>query len=337
MNQKELATFLNLSQTTVSRALAGYADVSEETKRLVLKTALEHGYRPNSSARRLVTGKAGSIGVVFPMERNLIVDPHFLEVLAGLSEALGEVGTDILLTPTIAAREIDTYDRLAREGAVDGIIIVGTKVEDERVEHLAKLDFPFVTHGRTKRGSEHAYLDIDNEGGFRRATELLLDLGHQKVGLINGQPDRNYADDRLIGYRKALEGRHLNFEPSLVVAAPMTVEKGYQAARAFLTQTVKPTAIVCGSTVVAIGVMQALRENGLDIGKDISIVAHDDGLSTVRADLSSLPLTTTFSPVQAAGKRIAQMLLERIGGEAVTALQEIWPVDLIVRTSTGKV
>lgn len=339
MDQKELARRLKLSQTTVSRALAGYADVSEATRQLVLKAAADYGYRANSSARKLATGRAGAIGFVFPVERNVLVDPHFLEFLAGVSETLGGNGIDIVLSPTTLAEETATYDRLAREGSVDGIVIAGTEVDDGRVAHLAQLGFPFITHGRTRLGADystaHAYLDIDNEGGFRRATALLLDLGHRRIGLINGQPDRNYAADRQAGYAAALAERGVAFDPALAVAAPMTVESGYTATRALLARQPRPTAFLCGSTVLALGAMQALAEARLDLGRDVSIIAHDDGLPAVRADLIGLPLTTTYSPIRPAGARLAEMLLALIAGTPAEELREVWPVELILRASTG--
>lgn len=335
MDQKELARRLKLSQTTVSRALAGYADVSEATRLMVQKAAADLGYRPNSSARRLATGRAGSIGFVFPVERNMLIDPHFLEFLAGVSETLGGQSIDIVLSPTTLAEESATYDRLAREGSVDGIVIAGTEIADERVAHLVQLGFPFITHGRTKEGPEHAYLDIDNEGGFRRATALLTDFGHRRIGLINGQPNRNYADDRQRGYAAALADKGLPVDPDLIVAAPMTVESGYTATRALLTRTPRPTALLCGSTVVALGAMQALAEEKLELGRDVSIIAHDDGLPSVRADLIGLPLTTTYSPIRPAGARAAEMLLSLIAGTPAEDLQEVLPVELIMRASTG--
>ncbi|HEV2565330.1 MAG TPA: substrate-binding domain-containing protein [Microvirga sp.] len=335
MNLKELAEHLSLSPTTVSRALNGFPEVGEKTRARVVKAAEQHGYRPNSNARRLATGRTGAVGVVFPVERNALVDPHFLEFLAGVSETLGPQGLDILMSPTTADREIDTYDRLMHEGSVGGILVSGADTHDRRIEHLAAHPFPFVAHGRTGVARPYAYLDIDNEGAFRQATSLLLDLGHQRIGLINGVAHRNYSQDRRSGYLAALAERGLTADPALEAFVPMTVEQGYSSAVRLLEMSWPPTALLCGSTLIALGVFQALAERGLEPGRNVSVIAHDDGLPAVRADLMAKPLTVTRSSIRAAGARAASMLLARIAGTPVEALQEVWPVDLIVRASTG--
>jgi len=337
MNLKQLADLLGLSPTTVSRALNGFPEVGEKTRLRVLKAAEQHGYRPNSNARRLATGRTGSIGVVFPVERNALVDPHFLEFLAGVSETLGPNGLDILMSPTTVEREIDTYDRLMRGGGVDGILVSGADTQDRRIEHLAAHSFPFVVHGRSQVSGSYAYLDIDNKGAFRQATSLLLDLGHRRIGLINGAAHRNYSLDRRSGYLSALAERDLAADPALEAFVPMTVEQGYSSTAGMLAMSNPPTAVLCGSTLIALGAFQALAERGLEPGRDVSIIAHDDGIPAVRADLTAKPLTVTRSPIRAAGARAASMLLARISGTPIADLQEVWPVDLIVRASTGPV
>ena len=149
MKLKDLADHLGLSQTTVSRALNGYPEVSEATRRRVLEAAERYHYRPNPSARRLATGRAGAIGAVLPTDRNLLVDPHFVEFLAGLGERLVEDEMDIVLCPSRGGDETGTYRRIVAGNRVDALILSGPLVEDERVALLTELGHPFVVHGRT--------------------------------------------------------------------------------------------------------------------------------------------------------------------------------------------
>ncbi len=168
MRLKELAGRLNLSQTTVSRALNGYPEVSETTRERVLDAARRFGYRPNASAQRLATGRAGAVGAVLQTNRNLMFDPHYVEFLAGLGERLAEDEMDIVLSPTKVNDEMASYRRLATGTRVDALVLSSPVLSDNRVKLLAELGMPFVLHGRTADQAPHAWLDIDNEGAFRQ-------------------------------------------------------------------------------------------------------------------------------------------------------------------------
>ncbi len=187
MRLKELAGRLNLSQTTVSRALNGYPEVSETTRERVLDAARRYGYRPNASAQRLATGRAGAVGAVLQTNRALMFDPHYVEFLAGLGERLAEDEMDIVLSPTKVNDEMASYRRLATGTRVDALVLSSPVISDNRVKLLSELGVPFVLHGRTVDQAPHAWLDIDNEGAFRHATKHLLDLGHTRIALINAQ------------------------------------------------------------------------------------------------------------------------------------------------------
>ncbi|MCB1488441.1 MAG: substrate-binding domain-containing protein [Bauldia sp.] len=335
MKLKDLARQLGLSPTTVSRALNGYPEVNEKTRQRVLETARRLDYRPNASARRLATGRAGAIGAVFPSNRNLLVDPHFVEFLAGIGERLIEDEIDIVLSPTSGDDELASYRRMAGGTRVDAIILSSPVVGDLRVPLLMELGCPFVVHGRTQSDAQHAWLDIDNEGGFRHATKHLLDLGHQRIALINGDSRFSYAVYRERGYRSALEARAIQADPRLMASGTMTDEVGYRATERFLAEAQPPTAIVVGSMMLALGAFRALRSAGLVLGQDVSIIAHDDVFPFLNPDRMVPPMSTTRSPIRAAGTRVAEMAIDLLTGRSPGTLQELWPVDLIIRGSTG--
>lgn len=335
INLKDLAERLGLSSTTVSRALNGYPEVSEKTRQRVLEAARQWNYRPNASARRLATGRAGAVGVVMPADRNLLVDPHFVEFLAGIGERLAVDEIDIVISPTAADDEMASYRRMASGARVDVMILSSPTVEDERVRFLSQLDFPFVIHGRTTADVPHAWLDIDNEGGFRHATKHLLDLGHTRIALINGDRRYTYALHREQGYRAALVNAGRALDPQLVANGTMTDEFGYRATERFLGETAPPTAIVVGSMMLALGAFRALRASGLELGKDVSIIAHDDGFPFLNADRMVPPMSTTRSPIRAAGTRVADFAIDLLTGRPPESIQELWPVDLVIRGSTG--
>lgn len=336
MNLKELAAHLGLSQTTVSRALNGYPDVAEATRRQVLEAARRFNYRPNPAARRLATGRAGTVAILFPIDRNLLVDPHFFELLAGLAEMIARTEMELSLRATPVEEELETYRRLAAAGRVDGFVLSSPVLEDPRIAELTARGAPFIVHGRTDASEPYAFLDIDNEGGFRKATALLLDLGHTDVALLNGDAALTFAQDRERGFRAALSARGIAPGPGRVRNAPMTEEVGYRAARALLEEPDRPTAFVASSVLLALGVYRAARDLGLTIGRDVSVIAHDDALPFLKAETFDPPLATMLSPIRQAGYRLGEMLIERISGTPPERLQEVWPMDVVFRVSIAR-
>lgn len=334
VNLKELSLHLGLSQTTVSRALNGYPEVGEETRKRVMDAAGRFHYRPNANARRLATGRAGAIGIVFPVGENWLLDPHFTEFLAGIAGRGAEADTDLLVSATHETEE-EGYRRLARMRSADVVILSAPLVKDSRLALLARLGLPTIVHGRTISAEPYAHLDIDNESAFRGATEHLIEGGHRRIGLINGDTRQTFATNREAGWRKALVARGVGVDERLNLSGPMTEQAGYLAARRLMEPTHRPSALLCSSMVSALGVGRALADLKLAVGRDVALVAHDDGLPFIRPESMQPALTTTFSSIRAAGKRIAEMAMALGSGESVETLQEVWHVELLVRGSSS--
>lgn len=337
MNLKQLAGMLELSQTTVSRALNGYPEVSEETRRRVTDAARRHGYRPNPSARRLATGKAGMIGYIMPTGASVDIDPHFVEFLSGLGDYARTHDLDLALSPTTIEDEETTYRRVVANKQVDAVYVSSPRPRDRRVMLLNQLGIPFIVHGRSEGlDFDYPHLDIDNEAAFRDAAQLLFQLDHRRIALINGNPDQTFAIHRERGLRAALQEHGIGLPPSRMRASAMTEENGYTAMREILAGGEGPTAIVCSSLLMTLGVMRALREEGLSVPGDVSIIAHDDVFPYLKPENFPVPLSTTRSPIRAAGARIAERLAARIAGIEDDPRGEIWPVELVVRGSVAK-
>ena len=339
MNLKELSHLLGLSQTTISRALNGYPEVNEETRQRVLKVAKETGYRPNRAAQRLATGKAGSIGLIMPISANHASDMHFAEFQSGLAEVAIEHDIHFVIMPARMQDEEQAIRWLVASGSVDAYYIAYVREKDPRVLMAKSLPLPFIVHGRSQ-GLEldYPYLDVDNEGAFFDATRFLLQLGHEQIALLNGQAELDFAARRKRGLERALEEGGRLLDPSLTRHGFMTDEQGYRGMAELLRMPNRPTAVLCASTVLALGAVRAINEAGLKLGKDVSLIAHDDELPLLKPEHFSTPLTTTRSSLKAAGKRIAERLIANIKGvETVYPQQELWKVDLVVRASTGPV
>jgi LacI family transcriptional regulator len=334
MNLKALSEHLGLSQTTVSRALNGYPEVSMRTRQRVSEAALQLGYRPNHAARGLATGKAGAIAVVMRMAAGQAADPHYGEFLSGVGEAALSLGFDILLSPVTRETEEATFRRLAQSGQVDGILLSSPFLADERIKLLDQLNIPFLVHGRdNKRTKPYPFLDIDNKGAFFEATRLLAGLGHRKIGFINGLANLNFANDRTHGVIEAMTEHKIAVDKSLFSNGEMTDEYGYRATAKLLDSSNAPTAILCSSLFIALGAVRAIYDRGLKIGSDVSLLAHDDVIPYLKPENFRVPLATTRSSIRAAGLHAMQRLIGSI--DHPLAEGEVWPVDLVVRESIG--
>lgn len=336
MNLRELAAHLNLSQTTVSRALNGYPEVGEETRRRVREAARRFNYRPNPNATRLATGRSHAIGHVIPSDRSLMIDPHFSEFIAGAGEVYGAQGFDMVMSVAGPESEEAIYRRYAASTAVDGVVVHGPQMNDWRLDLLETLGLPFVVHGRAgDRETGYAWLDIDNRGAFEQATRLLIDLGHRRIALLNGLESMTFAAHRRQGFEDALRQRGLPVDMELMTSNPMTEDQGYRCMRHMLLSGRRPTAAICSSMLSASGAIRAIHEEGLRIGSDISLIAHDDGLPFLKAEGLSPPLTTTRSSIRAAGSRLAELLLGMISRPDAELPHELWQAELVLRGSTG--
>ncbi len=338
MNLRTLSNLLGLSQTTVSRALNGFPEVSEETRARVKAAAEMHGYRPSPAARRLATGQSGTLGIVFPRERNMIGDLIFTEFLGACVETAAELGYDITLGMASGnVTEENVYRRAVRSARVDAMILSSPLIEDPRIGLLHALKMPFLLHGRTRSTEPYPFLDIDNEGAFHKAAKLLCDLGHTRIAILDGDMKYNFAVDRERGYRNALAAHGVVPPPAFISGGLMIEQHGYSEGSRLLKLSPKerPTAFLCSSLAQAIGVQKAAREAGLRIGSDVSLIAHDDRLPDIRAETFDPPLTATQSSIGAAGRRVVELVIGRLKDPKSSMPSEIWPVDLVVRASTG--
>jgi len=338
VNLKELSQKLGLSPTTVSRALNGYPEVNEATRARVLEAARRYHYHPNTRAKSLATGRAMAIGHIIPVStRHEIVNPVFADFIAGAGETYARSGYDMLLSVVSDEDETRAYRDLRARGSVDGIIVHGPKLNDPRIPLLSELGLPFVVHGRAT-GSDlpYSWVDVNNRRAFLRATELLLDLGHRRIALINGIETMDFAVRRRRGHEEALTGRGLSPDPALMRSGEMTEGYGYRSAQEMLAGPgPHPTAFLTASLISAIGVRRAIEEAGLTMGRDVSVVTHDDDLSYFRNGEDVPIFTATRSSVREAGRRAAALLIGLIETPDAGQRTELMEAELVIGGSTG--
>ena len=337
MNLKQLSENLGLSQTTVSRALNGYPEVNQQTRSRVVQAAKKYNYRPNAVATRLATGRSMAIGHVIPVSsKHEIVNPIFFDFVAGAGETYTHASYDMLLSVVKDEDLEDAYRAMAEKASIDGIILHAPHISDPRIEILNEIGLPFVVHGRSlSEQADYSWLDINNRNAFRKATDHLLDGGHTRIGLINGLEVLDFAHRRRLGYEEALTLRGLDPDPELMRSEDMTEPYGRDAVHEMIRLADPPTAFLVSSILPAIGARRAVQELGLRLGRDISIVIHDDDLSYLKNSGETPMFTATRSSVRDAGRRCSELLLEIIGKPELSPIQELWEVELVVGSSTN--
>lgn len=337
MNLKELSKNLGLSQTTVSRALNGYPEVSPATRRRVEEAAKTFNYRPSTRAKGLATGQALAIGHVIPMSsKHEMVNPIFGDFIAGAGETYSRHGYEMILSIVADADERQVYQGMKARRAVDGVIVHGPRMDDPRIALLDELGMPFAVHGRASGSNRsYAWLDVNNRSAFQRATDFLFDLGHRQIALINGIEEMDFAYRRREGYTASLLAHDTSVDPDLMRSGEMTEVFGYHCTRDMLNSANAPTAVLCSSLISALGVRRAIEENGLVMGKDVSVITHDDALSYLQNGGDVPIFTATRSSVRDAGRKLAEMLLASIAEPHSPPRQELLEAELMVGSSTG--
>jgi LacI family transcriptional regulator len=332
---RQLAEHLRLSPATVSRALNGYPEVGVATRQRVVEAAERLQYRPNMHAKRLATGRSGLVGVIFRASSERGVDPHVMDFLSALSFAFADSEIDLLVHVASDTRQLEHYRRIIQGGQVDGMIVSAPEPNDQRIELLQEKKIPFVVHGRGCAKPDYSFYDIDNEGSFSAAARLLVQLGHKRIALLNGPIRMGYANQRETGFRTVMGAHGFAVPDRFVTHGEMHEDVAYRDAATMLADLEPPTAFLCSATLQALGITRAAAEAGLRIGKDVSIISHDDVLPHLLAENFAPPLTVTRSAMRDAAPILARMMIARMAGTPENQLQRTDKVDLIVRASTG--
>lgn len=334
---RDIARRAGVSIGSVSNYLNNPDIVSEETREAIRRAIHELGYHPRAAARSLKSNQTDRIGLVplISLEENRSLEPSdnaFLEFLAAVNTTAAEQGYGVLLyAATSEAEELPIYERLVGEKQVDGLILMGTRAVDPRIEFLRERQFPFISFGRSRNSEYHAYVDVDGAKGIADAVRHLTQLGHRRIGYISPPSGLMCAIHRWEGFQTAMAEHNLPVEDELVVEGRFTEQSGQIAMHLLLDLARPPTAAIAANDLCAFGAMRALQMRGLVAGQDFSIVGFDD----IRLASHWYPsLTTVAQPLRRIGSIAAQILIDIIAGKDVEH-QLILEPKLIVRQSTG--
>ena len=323
----DVAEHAGVSKTTVSRVVRGEKSrVTEATRQKVFYSIHELGYVHNALARGMRTNRTFTISLIIPD----ITNPFFTALARGIQDALDQVGYTVLMgnSDWDYHQEV-AFLQTAMRNLVDGIIINPTTVSNEK---LKSIGLPIVVLGL---GNEYPDFDVvgsDSCSGSMLAIQHLYDLGHRRIGLINGLSRRSSRSSRLDSYYAFYQKRGLEIDPDLIINGPYGQRYGYCGMQQLLSLEKVPSAVFAGNDILAIGALKAIYDAGFRVPEDISLIGMDD---IYPVSVTMPPLTTVAKQKYETGKKAVAFLIDRIENGNKTPIQQApLPCQLIVRGST---
>lgn len=332
---EEVAARAGVGRGTASRVINGSPHVSDEARRAVQQAIEELGYIPNRAARSLVTRRTDSVAlVVSEPEERVFAEPFFAGIIRGIGDALADTPLSLWLAMARSPEQRERLEGHLTSQHVDGALLLSLHDDDPLPARLEARGVPTVLGGRTTQMLEGAdgswFVDVDNVEGARRGVDRLVGLGRSRIAAIAGPEDMGVGVARLAGYREALAAAGLPDDHGLVAFGDFSEPSGAEAMATLLEVHPDLDAVFVASDLMAAGALRVLRDRGRAVPDEIAVTAFED--SAIVADNTSPRLTTVRQPVEEMGRRMAELLLARIGGEEVDR-QVLLETELVVRDS----
>lgn len=322
-----------------ARALGGYGRVRESTRQRVLAAAEELAYRPNPVARSMVTGRTHTIGVVLADIEN----PFFARVVRSITDAARRNGLEVVLANTDEEVEAEMAAvGLLVDKMIDGLIIApASPTRHEHLQQAQNRGCAVVLIDRKVRGFRADSVVVDNRAATRRVVHRLIAAGHRRIGYVSGTTGGagrigrqaiSTGVERLRGYREALAEAGLQVDPVLIRPTGPHREEVRNQTLALFALPSPPSALFAADLLIALGVIEAIRDRQLAIPDDVSLVSFDD---TAWATVLQPPLSVIEQPVYELGERAVELLLRRIADPAGAIRQDVLPTTFIERQTIG--
>jgi LacI family transcriptional regulator len=328
MSDKELSTarptlrtiayLTGLGVSTVSRALKDGPEIGADTRARVQSVARQIGYRPNRAGVRLRTGKTNVVAVV--LDEKDRGSPFVSQFVYGIAEGLEDTGYHLVVSPFAPADPIAMIRYIVETSSADGVILSRTQPQDGRVRYLLEHGFHVATHGRTELGLEHPYFDYDNEAFAVEALRLMAERGRRRIALIGPPPDLTYYKHTHLGFERGLQRYGLTGMPLASVNSDGALSEMRDIGRQLAAQPQRPDGIVSSSSVPAMALAMGLRDGGLEVGRDLDIVAKHESefQSMVVPGMITIP-----EDFRLAGSTVAQLVAASIAGADPRSLQRV--------------
>jgi DNA-binding LacI/PurR family transcriptional regulator len=329
---REVAKLAGVTPAIVSRVFNQDAalNIREETRNSVVNAIAKLQYKPNAVARSLRTRSINTIGVLI----SDIINPFYSQLIKGIQFAANESDYCIILCdtnddPLKEKRYIETL----KEQFVRGVILSSLYINDSVVELIEGMGMNYVMVNRGSTNSSAPYVKTNDIEGMMMAANHLIELNHTKIAFISGPLYAETAVRRLTGYRKSLKEAAIHFNPKYVIEAHFDEQSGYEACKRLLSLDDRPTAICVCNDLMAIGAMRAIKEAGLSVPNDISVVGYNNIWVT---SVLATPLTTIDTPLFEMGRQSFQLLLGLINEDQEMNYKVTLPTKLIIRESTAR-
>ncbi|MFZ4453070.1 LacI family DNA-binding transcriptional regulator [Salibacterium aidingense] len=334
---KEVAKLAGVAVSTASNAINGNYGVKKETKQKVIEAARKLNYVPNPIAQGLVNRNTGNISIIVsgPSSFNLFNNPVFFEVLRSITQTLNTAGYQAHLNIITTEDEETEIPRIARSRYTDAMILVGSRRNDiDLAQLLGDIDIPVLVVIRSSPSSGVYAVSSDHWNCGYKGTEYLIQLGHKEIAFLGALPGVSIADERLAGYREALEDHGLTYRDSLVIEGDFYQESGLTGIRHMLRQVLrKPTAIFAANDLMALGALEGMEQEGIRVPEDISIMGSDN---IPNLHLLKVPLTTISTPFYEIGRLASEKIIGILEGKDDLPEKIVLPSELRVRESTKR-
>jgi len=328
---RDVARKAGVSKSTVSRVLNGSGYVSQETRQRVMETLQALDFQPNTVARSLVQGKTRTIALIVPS----INTPFFAELARRAEDVAYRRGYAVMVCNTDEDPEREAvYLRLVQQKQVDGVIVCPARTTSRLLRSLARNRLPIVFVDRTMANVHADTVTTDNAEGAFAAVKHLLSRGHRRIGIVSGPQEIPVMRERLAGWKRALLEEGIEPDAGLIWSGAPTEETGKQAVRHFLALKPPPTAIFTSCCPLTLGVLSALRQQGIRIPQNMALVGFDDFEA---ASLLDPPLTVVAQPIPTIATVATKLLLERVEGRNDHPAHLVVKTNLVIRKSCAPI
>ncbi|RLQ90000.1 LacI family DNA-binding transcriptional regulator [Falsibacillus albus] len=332
----DIAKKAGVSAATVSKVLNGRSDVGKNTIENVKRIIEELGYQPNSIARGLATKKSKTVGVFFQDHLNTGFRHHFLQdILASFKDVIGEYGYDLMFfANNHPENQVETFEARAKNRNVDGLFLLGVPRTDPNLIGIAKSSIPCMSIDLDLIGKNANYLCSDNIGGAMMAIDFLVEMGHSKIAFISDVFVTKPGSDRLTGFKMAMEKHKLPIVDNWIIPSDFSENGGYHSVKKLLVSDELPSAIFCAGDMMAIGAMDAIREAGMKIGEDISVIGFDD---ITLLKYVTPRLTTIRQKKETMGQMAAKELFKLMNDSDYSTSPLMIETELVIRDTVANI